>query len=168
MYIYTSIPEYEPYVDIIRRDLHIPDNIKIRVKFRKWDGYTAGKAWLYKVYQLADISIERCREHTWLVQKLMHELLHIAQMHQDKLTYEWVDSSFKNGKPKRGKWVIKWNGIIYPYIPVTQRAAYDAQPWEVEAIEYENAYERLFPGALLPRRLIGVNRDAEFYKIERY
>ncbi len=170
---YATLAKYQPYIDIIRKDLGIPDDLQITFKFRPFRGATGGYAnWPQRHIELSNLG-----NHEWTVQSLMHEYKHIQQYYQGRLDWTWIpEKHHRSGRrvANTGKWMQLWNGkLMTPYgasnNPQINRR-YRNLPWEKEAYTYQDQMQRLFPNGELPskRTLIGTASDGTaFYKVAK-
>lgn len=169
---YATFRKYQPFIEVIRRDLNIPADLEILITFRPFTGRAVG-GFARMDGNRAIIQLNNRASHSWTVGALMHELKHVQQYVQNRLMWEWVPAErTKTGRKARntGKWMQKWEGKLYNHYGASRNAQknakYQNQPWEVEAYTYENDKYRLFPGLQVQTRtLVGTSRDGtKFYK----
>lgn len=158
--IYATLRQYQPYIDVIRKELNIPDNVPVDVKFNDMNkkqvidrasGYASMKDGVYI------IRVSKHFGHVSTLQFLMHEFKHIQQQITRRLAYvggfKWL------GKP----------AVIHH--PSEDFGLYRQSPWEVEAYDYQDTIYAVFPSGRLPepRKYIGSanNGSVKFYKVKR-
>lgn len=152
---YATLNKYQPYIDIIRRDLNIPDDVVVKVTFnplRRIGGSAGHDGVTYR------IRISKFSSHSYVIISLMHEFRHIYQ----RVTGKYV--------PKNGKDVL-WNNIPYKLQNVSKNKKkhnkYLNSPWEVDARNYQYQVSRLFPNYQLPdtRVYVGSIGKSTYYKV---
>lgn len=151
--IYATLTKYQPYIDIIRRDLQI-EHINVEVLFVRKVGNTAGYArWNgNNAFIQGTISVGNDRLHSDTLNTLMHEFQHIKDYSTGKLKDVWVQiGTYKNGI-KRFGWRVEYDGVLYKQIPNHRSTInqYRTQPWELAAQNYAKQKSRLFPNNQLP------------------
>lgn len=161
--IYATLRTYQPYIDAIRKDLNIPDNYYVNVRFtilRNKGGYASEN----------EVVIDKRYSKEWTIEALMHEFRHIQQ----RVSGRYV-STYVKTKHGRYKYVILWDGVEYEYynIVLARRKGniklYYDRPWEIDARVYEKEIDRLFPNLEIPspRVYVGTTKSGtKFYKMK--
>lgn len=152
---YATLSVYQPYIDIICKDLGIPSlkQLCIVVKFNNKYVYQTGEAYYDKQFNHGYIEVYKKASKAETLRILLHELKHIQQYYTGKL---------KLGKGYTDLWEDQ------PIISFKKRDM--DTPWEIEAFSYEDELYRLFPGLKLPdmREYIGSNNHgSKFYRIRK-
>jgi len=151
---YATLTKYQPYIDVIRKDLKIPDDVYVEVKFANLRGSKEGDCTYYHKRYL-EVRVSKFLSHKNILGVLMHEFRHVYQRINNQLVFVkrgkelWNNKEFAQYSARKN-----WNGY------------YNA-PWEVDARFYEDYHTALFPNGELPpqRKLIGVVGRVKFYKI---
>lgn len=168
---YATLRKYKPYIDAIRRDLNIPADLQVIVKFRPFRGQAGGFARWQGDH--AEIELNNLNSHSWTVGALMHEFKHVQQYASGRLMWQWVPAkATKTGRKAKntGMWMQNWQGTLIKPYGASRNAAKNAKyrnlPWEVEAYDYETEKYRLFPGLMIITRIhIGTTTyGTKFYK----
>lgn len=173
---YATTEKYQPYFDIIRKDLNIPDDFRCHLEFKRMVGETAGYAsYRPNSFYGSSVVLTNHFSHKWTIEAIMHELKHIQQFISGRLkhtTYVAMNkdgSVRKNAKPIAG---YLWDNKMYRPDQASKnpeiRDRYLNQPWEIEARAYEKEIKRLFPNNQLPiyaRILVATTSDGvRWYK----
>lgn len=152
---YATLSKYRPYIDIIRRDLNIPDNVIVKVTFNPLRRI-GGSAWYDGVTYR--IRISKFSNHSYVIISLMHEFRHIYQ----RITGKYVAKSEKD---------VLWNNTPYKLQNVSKNKKKHQQylnsPWEIDARNYQDQALRLFPNYQLPdtRVCVGTIGKSTYYKV---
>ncbi len=165
---YATLTKYQPYIDIIMRDLQI-EHLNIEVLFVRKFGRTAGYAkWhSHSDFINGTVSMDNQANHASILRTLMHEFKHIQDRSTGKLKDVWVEVT-KRGV-KKSIWVVAYDNVPYPNFH-SDRKHYNRYlnfPWEKAARDYADGVTRLFPGNQLPttRKLIATTSDGvKWYK----
>jgi hypothetical protein len=160
--IYATQRRYQPYIDIIRRDLSLPDTLYIDFTFYPYK-LKGGSAY-YVRENYAEVCIQSNASHHWTISALMHELKHVEQMYNGRLKI------FLNNDGT--DWITTWFDVEMPWYDTTAklknpeiRDKYRNSPWEVEASAYEEQIERLFPNDRYAK-LVASSKTIRMYKYE--
>jgi hypothetical protein len=146
-------PDYTAHVEIIRRDLNLPDDIDIQVQFRsRMPKWRYGDISYYPLLNKAIIRIYTLQPKSEMLRTLMHELRHVKQ---------YVDGTLRDISYH----ALEWDGRLYKTNKLNIYQINEL-PWEIDARTYENTVDTLFPNAIVPRTLIGITSGGtKFYKI---
>lgn len=168
---YATLRQYQPYIDVIRKDLGIPDTMIIDFQFVTWNGprmdVRDGDATYYHD-KYSRIRIRKTLSKNKIISVLMHELRHIWQHINGKMQRIYKVKTIKN---RETTVTMKlWDGVEYMDYSNKTRTHYNKyfqSPWEIDAREYALHQFKLFPGSKLPetRKLVGVVGKIKFYKI---
>jgi len=151
---YATLKQYQPYIDVIRKDLKIPDNVYVEVKFAALRSSRDGDC-TYHHSRYMVVRVSKFLLHTEVLDTLMHEFRHVYQRVNKLLVFV-----------KRGKEL--WNNKEFiQYSARKNWNGYYNAPWEVDARLYGEYNKILFPGGKLPvqRKYIGKVGKITFYKI---
>jgi len=154
---YATLNKYRPYIDIIRRDLNIPDAFFIQWQFKNVKRVMGESFWYG---DSARIVISNNMSHRETLKTIAHELRHTHQRITERLVH------------KKGNIEI-WDGKEYIKYSSTRKKEYSAYtqlPWELDACNYEEQVLHLFPKYKLPiisrREYIGNIGNSKYYKIK--
>jgi len=152
---YATLTKYQPYIDIIRKDLGIPERLYVKFTFGKYT-YHGGDSILYgELY--GEVRVDKRGIHQDTLKALMHEYRHIWQFYTGKLKHVKGRTWLWNGQKHRDA------SIRYEYDD------YMKLPWEIDARLYEQQITRLFPNYGLPiitrRILIAETKTMKLYRI---
>lgn len=167
---YATLTKYQPYIDIIRKDLGLPDDLIITIKFRPFRGRAVGG---YANWPNRHIELNNQSTHEWTISALMHEFKHIQQYYTGKLDWIWITAEYTKAGCKvrnTGKWMQLWKGQLMTPLGASVNpqlnARYRQLPWEREAYAYQDEIRRLFPRLTVSKKLIGISRyGTKFYRI---
>lgn len=171
---HATITKYQSYIDIIRKDLGLPDSLHIDVEFGTWKN-KGGDA-TYWNHRHARIRIDKTGDHKWVIEAILHELRHIWQYHTKLLSSVLVKEDrafvgeigkttfYKVSQFSYFEWMQEWKGKLYPsYSKATARThpnhkKYMNSPWEIDARDYEKEIYRLFPNEFKKGKKHATNR----------
>lgn len=176
---YATYSQYEPYINVVMKELGLTGKVKLEWRFRHWKR-KGGSAILYK-HTLADgtrsgiVDISNRNGHAFTLTTILHELRHIQQMLLGRLELGFS----KTEKTKRGKiktiLMAKWDGELMVFHRLTRKAEtaeYYTDPWEVDAYAYGTDAEsaKLFPKGKLQhnyRTFVGTIGNSKYYKVNK-
>jgi hypothetical protein len=164
---YATLRKYQPYIDVIRKDLGIPDDAHIEVMFVAWRSSTRGDAIYYPGSKYGEIHVSKFYSHAETLRILLHELRHVWQYYSGMFIKTHKLLSW--GKKTRYVSIGIWDGKEYEdYSGKANKYfnKYRSSPWEVDAREYEKELYRLFPGCKLPsnRILVAETKTMKLYR----
>lgn len=167
---YATVKNYRPYIEVIQRDLQLPDSLYINLYFGLFSSKGGDARYVNERY--ANIRITKDQGHEWTIQALLHEIKHIEQFHTKRLEHHCIKK--RNGKCS---WHYKWKGEVHlqynKYVHSdnpTLFKLYEQSPWEIEAVDYEKSLLWLFPNLELPARRIYIGqttKGTKFYKVKQ-
>lgn len=166
---YATQRKYQPYIDIIMKDLGLYGKVDITFVFRSYKTF-GGDAMYNKVFKTGVIRIDNAAEHQYVLETLMHEIRHIWQVYTGIRTgHFWSQYTNANGEFEE---LDCWKGKIYKvYNHAVQRQhkehkLYMNSPWEIDANRYEKKRSKLFPNNNLQQsKIVGKVGKATFYKV---
>lgn len=164
---YATLRQYQPYIDVIRKDLKIPKKASILIWFTNINVRRTGDAIYFPIYNYGEMHISKFQSHTDTLLILLHEFRHIWQYATGIL--KDVNVTIKGKDVNHCYW--RHDGILYrdySRISSKYRSEYLASPWEVDAYNYEKKLFKLFPDGELPvdtHKLVGAVSGVKFFKV---
>lgn len=167
---YATLTQYQPYIDVIRRDLSLPDDLVVNFTFTTFTGAYGGYTNWRGTY--ANVKLSKHSGKDWTLRALMHEFMHVQQYYNGRLGWVFVPAEYhKSGRlvKNTNKWMQSWYGKLYNALGASnnlmRNTKYMNQPWELEAVEYQNTIDKLFPDLTMPKTYLGEASDGtKFYK----
>lgn len=136
---YANLKTYQPYIDIMLRDLNLADKVVLNISFIAIRSLN-GDSILYNTTnnenkRYGEVRISKFLNHADALFTIAHELRHIQQYQTNRL------SDFDLN-------IAIWDGVGYRVgnsRKKSEHQVYEDSPWEVDARLYELEVLRLFP-----------------------